>query len=128
MSTQTKPEKTSAKHDKAAVHGANEVRLLGRVTGDPTAVELPSGDELVTFRISIERSDARSARRQKVDSVPCSAWSARVRRSAMTWRAGDIVEVGGAVRCRFFQTARGLGSRVEVEVASAKLIRRSPDA
>ena len=121
MSTQTKAARASAV-------GANEVRLVGRVAGEATAVELPSGDELVTFRISVERPDVGGGTRQKVDSVPCCAWTARVRRSALSWRAGDIVEVSGAVRCRFFQTARGLGSRVEVEVASARLIRRAPDA
>lgn len=121
MSTQTKD-------DRATVAGANEVRLVGRVAGEVTAVELPSGDELVTFRISVDRAGTGTATRQKVDSVPCCTWTARVRRSALSWRVGDVVEVRGAVRCRFFQTARGLGSRVEVEVASARLIRRAPDA
>ena len=121
MSTQTRA-------DRARVAGANEVRLVGRVAGEVTALELPSGDDLVTFRISVGRADAGAGTRQKVDSVPCCAWTARVRRSALSWRVGDVVEVSGAVRCRFFQTARGLGSRVEVEVASARLIRRAPDA
>ncbi len=119
---------TQAQADKVPDVSANEVRLIGRLAGTASAVELPSGDELVTFRISVERRDVAAATRQKVDSVPCCAWTARVRRSALGWRAGDVVEVSGAVRCRFFQTARGLGSRVEVEVASARLIRRAPDA
>lgn len=119
MSTQTRTAQVP-------VHGANEVRLVGRVASAANAVELPSGDELVTFRISVERPEA--VTRQKVDSVPCCAWAARVRRSALGWQVGDVVEVGGAVRCRFFQTARGLGSRVEVEVTSARLIRRAPAA
>ena len=122
MSTQTKG-------DKGTVAGAHEVRLVGRVAGEVTAVRLPSGDELVTCRISVDRADAAGrGTRQKVDSVPCCTWTARVRRSALSWRVGDVVEVSGAVRCRFFQTARGLGSRVEVEAASARLIRRAPDA
>ena len=121
MSTQTGSATTP-------ITSANEVRLLGRVVAEPAAVELPSGDELVTFRISVDRPAGVSTARQKVDSVPCCAWTARARRSAVTWRAGDVVEVSGAVRCRFFQTVRGLGSRVEVEVASARIIRQAPDA
>lgn len=121
MSTQTRSARTPTMN-------ANEVHLVGRVAGGPSAVALPSGDELVTFRISVDRPDTVTPVRQKVDSVPCCTWTARVRRSALSWRVGDVVEVSGAVRCRFFQTARGLGSRVEVEVVSARLIRRAPDA
>ena len=33
----------------------NDVRLVGRLTGEPALVELPSGDALVTFRISVPR-------------------------------------------------------------------------
>ena len=121
MSTQTT-------QDKALPAAVNEVRIVGRVSGVPQVTRLPSGDELVTFRISVERDPRAGAGRQKVDSLPCCAWVARVRRSARGWRAGDIVEVAGAIRCRFFQSARGLGSRVEVEVVSARIIRRAPGA
>jgi single-strand DNA-binding protein len=110
---------------------ANDVRLVGRLTGKPAVVELPSGDELVTFRISVPRgvrvggSAPGSATPQRVDSVPCTAWSARVRRSVVSWEAGDLVEVSGAVRCRFYQAGGATRSRVEVEASSARIIRRS---
>ena len=40
----------------------NDVRLVGRLTAEPAVVELPSGDALVTFRISVPRaSPARGA-------------------------------------------------------------------
>jgi single-strand DNA-binding protein len=96
-------------------------------------VELPSGDELVTFRISVPRSvpsgaNAAGVTTQRVDSVPCSAWSPRLRRSILTWRAGDLVEVSGAVRCRFYQAGGATRSRVEVEASAARIIRRSSAA
>ncbi|MDR7255832.1 single-strand DNA-binding protein [Nocardioides sp. BE266] len=110
---------------------ANDVRLVGRVTGEPTALELPSGDVLVTFRISVPRegrSGPQQGRSQGVDSVPCTVWSPRLRRSVLGWRAGDLVEVSGAVRCRFFQAGGATRSRVEVEASAARIIRRSPAA
>lgn len=110
------------------IETVNEVKLVGRVTRDAVVTELPSGDELVTFRISVGRNDRDRDQKRKVDSVPCCAWSSKVRRSTRTWRAGDVVEVAGAVRSRFFQTARGLGSRVEVEVQSARIVSRAPAA
>lgn len=112
---------------------ANDVRLVGRLTGAPTVVELPSGDALVTFRISVPRSspsgaNATGVTTQRVDSVPCTAWSPRLRRSILTWRAGDLVEVSGAVRCRFYQAGGATRSRVEVEASAARIIRRSSGA
>ena len=112
----------------------NDVRLVGRLSAEPSVVELPSGDALVTFRISVPRaSPTRGAasgtvKGQRVDSVPCTAWSPRLRRSILAWRAGDLVEVSGAVRCRFYQAGGATRSRVEVEAVSARIIRRSSGA
>jgi single-strand DNA-binding protein len=107
---------------------ANEVRLQGRLSGAPVTVELPSGDALVTFRVSVPRGSPGGrgpVSGQRVDSVPCTAWAPRLRRSIATWRAGDVVEVVGAVRCRFYQAGGATRSRVEVEASSARIMRRS---
>ena len=112
--------------------GANEVRLVGRLTSVPVSVDLPSGDALVSFRISVPRSPGATrtaaTTSQRVDSIPCSAWSAALRRRIAGWRPGDTVEVTGAVCCRFYQAAGATRSRVEVVVSSARIIRRSPVA
>jgi single-strand DNA-binding protein len=116
--------------DDAEVH-ANEVRLLGRLSAAPATVELPSGDLLMTFRISVPRASPRgrgTSSGQRVDSVPCTAWAPRLRRSIATWRAGDLVEVEGAVRCRFYQAGGATRSRVEVEASAARIMRRSSGA
>jgi single-strand DNA-binding protein len=124
--TQTKKLATTEASE-AASSGevANEVRLAGRLTAEPTLVELPSGDGLVTFRVSVPRGVESG---QRVDSVPCTVWASRLRRSVLTWRVGDLVEVSGAVRCRFYQSGGATRSRVEVEVTSARITRRSPAA
>ena len=112
----------------------NDVRLVGRLTAEPALVELPSGDALVTFRISVPRASPprgtalTTAKGQRVDSVPCTAWGPRVRRNILGWRPGDLVEVSGAVRCRFYQAGGATRSRVEVEATSARIIRRSSAA
>lgn len=106
----------------------NEVRLVGTLRAEPEVRVLPSGDELVTFRLSVGRPTGPAGggqRPQSIDSVPCTVWTARTRRSAMTWRPGDLVAVSGSVRCRFYQAGGATRSRVEVEVSSARVIRRS---
>ena len=101
----------------------NEVRLIGRLGADPVAKVLPSGDTLITFRVIVDRpAGGRSA--QTVDALECSAWTARVQRSAARWHKGDVVELEGAVRRRFFKGPVGSASRVEIEVTSAKVRRR----
>lgn len=113
--------------------GVNEVRLVGRLTSVPVVVDLPSGDALVSFRVSVPRSpggarSAGSTSGQRVDSIPCSAWTPALRRRIAGWRPGDTVEVAGAVCCRFYQAGGATRSRVEVVASSAKIIRRSPAA
>ena len=111
----------------------NDVRLVGRLSAAPAVVELPSGDTLVTFRISVPRAVPRPSATgattgQRVDSVPCTAWSPRLRRSIGAWRPGDLVEVSGSVRCRFYQAGGATRSRVEVEATAARIMRRSTAA
>ncbi|WP_310527109.1 single-stranded DNA-binding protein, partial [Nocardioides sp.] len=110
-----------------AVEQVNSVRLVGRLGAEASETTLPSGSVLVAFRVVIDRP-AEHESRQRVDALECTAWTPRVRRSARSWRKGDLVEVEGAVRRRFFATAHGRASRVEIEVSAARVIRRAPTA
>ncbi|GAA4693175.1 single-stranded DNA-binding protein [Nocardioides nanhaiensis] len=112
----------------------NEVLLRGRVSAPPEQRELPSGDVVWTCRVVVRRpapttaesATARAAGRRPVtvDALDCAAWSARARRSVGSWREGDLVEVSGRLRRRFYRAGGGPVSRVEVEVVRARLIRR----
>lgn len=110
-----------------AVEPINSVRLVGRLGGEATETVLPSGSVISAFRVVIARPPDHESG-QKVDALECTAWSGRVRRSARTWRKGDLVEVEGAIRRRFFSTPSGRASRVEIEVSSARVVRRAPSA
>jgi single-strand DNA-binding protein len=104
---------------------SNEVRLVGRVSQDPEERELPSGDTVWTFRVVVPRTVPAGRSRQSVDAIECAAWSARARRSVSGWSAGDVVEVVGALHRRFFRAGGAAASRVEVEMASGRVIRRA---
>lgn len=103
----------------------NEVRLVGRVSGAPEERELPSGDVVWTFRLAVARTGDNGRSKQTVDALDCAVWAARPRRTVSSWQVGDVVEVTGAVRRRFFRTGAGAASRTEVEVRTAKVIRRA---
>lgn len=105
----------------------NEVRLRGRVTRAPVTRELPSGDRLVSARLSVRRDTPRAStpRRPATDWVDCVGWTARARRSLSAWEVGDVVEVEGALRRRFLRGGQTPGTLVEVEVRSARRVRRA---
>ena len=112
----------------AETHSSSTVLLRGRVTAPPEERELPSGDALVTFRLSVPRRPTPLGRgsRQTSDWVDCVAAAARVRRGARTWSVGDEIEVDGVLRRRFYRTASGGGgSRLEVEALQARRVRRA---
>lgn len=113
-------------HDEGMAAAVNEVRLQGRVSGAPEERVLPSGDRLWVFRVVVPREAPRG--RQRVDTVDCAAWTPRVRRSVSAWRDGDVVQLSGSLRRRFYRAGGATASRVEVETLRARLIRRAASA
>ncbi len=100
---------------------ANLVRLSGRVSAAPEARMLPSGDEVISFRLVVPRSTAARRRyKQQVDTIECSAWSARLRRTVRRLEAGDVVMVTGELRRRFTRGAHGPMSWVNVDLETCE--------
>jgi single-strand DNA-binding protein len=104
----------------------NEVLLIGRVSAEPTTRVLPSGDALVSWRLIVERENhglqPTGVRLPTVDTIDCVAHEAVVRRAAIRWTGGEILEIRGALRRRFWRGAQGAASRCEVEVLTAKKV------
>ncbi|HET7476841.1 MAG TPA: single-stranded DNA-binding protein [Dermatophilaceae bacterium] len=105
--------------------GVNEVTLRGRVSGSPTAKQLPSGDVVLLMRLVVPRPPAAAQRnggRNQVDTIDVAVWTPAQRRKALRLTDGDVVHVRGALRRRFWRSPGGLASRYEVE---ADLIERA---
>lgn len=102
----------------------NEVVLVGRLSAAPEVRTLPSGDELTVWRLVVARDDVVEGRPTQ-DTLDCVAWSARVRRGAAAWQGGDVVEVEGALRRRFWRAGPTLASRYEVEVLRARRVTKA---
>jgi single-strand DNA-binding protein len=107
--------------------GGNQVNLRGRVSSAPEQRSLPSGDTIITFRLVVtrDRSPMTSRSRQVSDWVDCVAWGGRAKRSALSWRVGDVVEVSGALRRRFFRLETRTTTRVEVEMLGGRVVQRA---
>ena len=91
-------------------YSLNDCLLRGRVSAQATDKELPSGEHVVEFRLIITRAE-----REGVDTLDIAAWSAKSRRTALSLKPGEWVEVAGSIRRRFWQGPAGLASRWQVE-------------
>jgi single-strand DNA-binding protein len=105
----------------------NEVYLVGRLSGEPVERPMPSGDLLLSWRIVVERSPGdRGVSRATTDTLECSTVRAGIRRSVSSWSPGDVLEVEGVLRRRFWRGAGGgLNSKYEVEARTVKRLRRA---
>lgn len=116
--------RTGARSVYDEVGSANQVLLVGRLSGEPTVRTLPSGDVLTSWRLVVDRPGAPAAtsgiRVPTVDTIDCVAHKRSVQRLATRWAPGDVLEVRGALRRRFWRGAQGAASRCEVEVTEAK--------
>jgi len=98
----------------------NWVFLRGRLADEPVARELPSGDVLTVFRLTVARP---SGERGRVDSLECSTVRPRARRSLERAGIGEQLEVTGSLRRRFWRTPSGPASRYAVDVETVKVLR-----
>lgn len=121
----------------APVETINEVVLVGRVAAAASGKTLPSGDEMVTWRLVVDRppADCTTAGRRAtgrgatgkavtVDTVDCVAWRPGIRRAAGAWQPGDVVRVEGSLRRRFWRSPAGPASRYEVEARAVRRLAR----
>jgi single-strand DNA-binding protein len=101
----------------------NEVTLVGRVSAAPERRDLPSGDQLVTLRVMVDRPPQKGVTKRAVDVIDVACWTKRTQRTACGLEPDDGIRVEGALRRRFFAAAGGRASRYEVE--ASRLVRVS---
>lgn len=123
------PAATAARERAAvSVEHRNEVNLTGRLAAPAVERVLPSGDLLLTFRVNVERPRSREDERRQVDSIHCTAWRGDIRRMVGGWHDGDVVEVSGALRRRWWRPGGEIASVYEVEVTSGRRVARTKGA
>jgi single-strand DNA-binding protein len=98
----------------------NHVFLRGVLAEAPRVRTMPSGDELCSFRLTVPRPKG-SFGRTRVDSIECATTRLAVRKAAVRASPGEVLEVMGSLRRRFWRTSAGTPtSRYEVDVVTAR--------
>ncbi|CAN2197950.1 Primosome PriB/single-strand DNA-binding [Candidatus Nanopelagicaceae bacterium] len=110
MTSKNTTSKSKEKVEDQSDLSLNDLLLRGRVSAPATVKELPSGDKVVEFRLIITRTD-----REGVDTIDIAAWSAKSRKTALSLKGDEWVEISGSVHRRFWQAPTGLASRWQVE-------------
>jgi len=112
MATKSANSKSKERVEEKIDLSLNDLLLRGRVSAPATVKELPSGDKVVEFRLILSRID-----RDGVDTLDIAAWSAKVRKTALSWKSDEWIEISGSVHRRFWQSPAGLASRWQIEAA-----------
>mgnify|MGYP000585460500 CR=1 FL=1 len=107
-----KAEKKNDHIEEEVDYSLNDLLLRGRVSAPATTKELPSGDKVVEFRLIVTRAE-----REGVDTLDIAAWSAKMRKVALTLEGDEWIEVSGSIHRRFWQSPTGVASRWQIEAA-----------
>jgi single-strand DNA-binding protein len=99
----------------------NEVYLVGEITAVPDERTLADGRGVVTFRIEVR---AQTETGHVRDSFDVTVANARTRKAALAWDVGDLVEVEGVVRRKFYRVGAASKPFTVIEAARAKRLRR----
>ena len=102
---------------------SNSVELLGRLGNRVSQKELPSEDIATIFAVVVDRPAADQVGKTKVDTLPCQTFRVSVAKRVLTLEPGTRVMCTDVLRRRFWKTAGGLGSALEVEVRTLKRAR-----
>jgi single-strand DNA-binding protein len=101
----------------------NVVALVGHLARPAEVRELPSGDRMVTYEVTVPRPGERA------ESVPVVWFEAPARAAELA--VDEQVVVVGRVRRRFFRAGGGVQSRTEVVadvVVAARQVKRARSA
>ena len=98
----------------------NEVFLRGRLAASPTFRDLPSGDVLAVFRITVTRP---AGDRARVDSIECTTVRVRPHRTLAKAGPGDELELVGSLHRRFWRSPAGAASRYSVDADTVRAVR-----
>ena len=83
----------------------NSVQLMGRLTDNPVLKVTPSGKNVCTFRIAVDRSISQGER--KADFITIVTWEGTAVHVEKYFRKGSMIAVDGSIRSDTYEDKKG---------------------
>ncbi len=96
----------------------NCVTLMGRLTDDPVLNVTPSGKNVCTFTIAVDRNISNGVR--KADFITIVTWEGTAVQVEKYFRKGSMIVVNGSIQSRTYEDKNG-NKRTEFEVVAKEV-------
>ena len=98
--------------------GFNKVVLMGNLTRDPELKSIPSGQQVASFSLAVNRTwkNASGEQQEAVDYIDCNAWGKPAEIITQYMSKGSAILVSGRLQQRSWEQEGQKRSKVEVVV------------
>jgi single-strand DNA-binding protein len=98
--------------------GFNKVVLMGNLTRDPELRSIPSGQQVASFSLAVNRTwkNANGEQQEAVDYIDCNAWGKPAEIITQYMNKGSAILVSGRLQQRSWEQDGQKRSKVEVVV------------
>jgi single-strand DNA-binding protein len=100
------------------MRGFNKVVLMGNLTRDPELRTIPSGQNVASFSLAVNRSwkNASGEQQEAVDYIDCNIWGKPAEIITQYMKKGSAILVSGRLQQRTWEQEGQKRSKVEVVV------------
>ncbi len=92
--------------------------LMGRLTANPVLSVTPTGKDVCSFQIAVDRNVSQGER--KADFITIVAWEGMARRVEKYFRKGSMIAVQGSIQTRQYED-KGGSKRTAFEVVAREV-------
>lgn len=109
--------------------GFNKVVLMGNLTRDPELRSIPSGQQVASFSLAVNRTwnNANGEKQEAVDYIDCNAWGKPAEIITQYMTKGSAILVSGRLQQRTWEQEGQKRSKVEVVVEDFNFVGGNSD-
>ena len=95
----------------------NIVALMGRLVYEPELKTTPSGTNVCSFRVAVDRSFTRQGEERKADFIDVTAWRQTAEFVSKYFQKGSMIAIEGSLQTRQYQDKNG-NNRTAIEIVA----------